>query len=389
MMRILVVGRCLPKSGSSSGSFEFEQARALARRGHEVVYCFSDNRSIRANRHIALGRKQSFSDGLASVGSVIPLGGFPYAMLTPIKSYGYQRCIERLDQDGFKPDIAYVHFPALVATDALLDYFATRSVPFICMEHWTKVQNRTLPKSRVQLLRRIAAQTKRFCCVSDDLADSAAMLTGLKREEIEVIPNLISSVIYQYKAEAGSGHEKAHFVFAGRLELNKQINLLIEAFSQMKQREAVLTIVGSGSQEKKLKRMSASCCLEERVSFLGWLTSENLADLYRNSDCFVSPSDTETFCVPVVEAWLCGIPCICADNSPLRREFDATNGILFSKNDPVSLASALDQMCERRASYDRAMISKRAIKRFSEASVVNQIERVLEACCKGCSVKSK
>jgi phosphatidylinositol alpha 1,6-mannosyltransferase len=66
-------------------------------------------------------------------------------------------------------------------------------------------------------------------------------------------------------------------------------------------------VVGDGPAGEELKRI-----LPDAV-YTGFLTGEELARSYANSDIFFFPSDTETFGNVTLEAMASGLPCVAAD----------------------------------------------------------------------------
>lgn len=371
------MGRCLPSSRSSAGKFEFEQARALARRGHEVIYCYSDNRSIRENRFLKSFDMSIDTDGVRVLGSTIPIGGLSYKMLAPIKSAAYKRCLSYLEANQLLPDVAYIHFPALIGTDSLIDTLDSYAVPFVCMEHWTAVLAKTLSKSRRTLLRRFVEESARFCCVSEDLARSAADIAGVPCEQLAAIPNAVSSEDFYYDArESLRADKRFRFVWSGRIERVKRLDVLIEAFARLDV-ESELLIAGDGSAIGQVKTLCRRLGVEDRVSFLGWKTPSELGTIYRSCDCFVSASPLETFCVPFAEAWMCGLPVIGVDSNPLRGYFTEENGIMFESGNVDALTKSLVRLINGVSAYDRLGIASNALQAFSEKSVISRIETIL------------
>lgn len=91
-----------------------------------------------------------------------------------------------------------------------------------------------------------------------------------------------------------------HFLFVGRLEKVKGIDLLIHALSMLQEEHLVfhLTVVGKGEMEKWARNFTKQKGLEHWVTFIGLISDETLASLYRSSDCVVIPSRSES--IPLV-----------------------------------------------------------------------------------------
>jgi len=90
------------------------------------------------------------------------------------------------------------------------------------------------------------------------------------------------------------------FLFVGRIEKVKGIDLLLHAMALLKEEawNAHLTVVGSGGMEGWAKQFIHVKALGESVSWMGHVPDEKLASLYESSDCVVIPSRSES--IPLV-----------------------------------------------------------------------------------------
>jgi len=95
-----------------------------------------------------------------------------------------------------------------------------------------------------------------------------------------------------------------------RLAPEKNIDLVIEALSEARKGfpDVGLVIVGSGSEESRLKRLAKSLGVEKNVAFAGW--QENLTSYYKTSNIFVQASKYEGYGLSLVEAGISGLPVI-------------------------------------------------------------------------------
>jgi glycosyltransferase involved in cell wall biosynthesis len=90
------------------------------------------------------------------------------------------------------------------------------------------------------------------------------------------------------------------FLFVGRIEKVKGIDLLLQSMTYLK-KEALsvhLTVVGRGGMEEWAMGFLKEQGLEEHVSWMGNVPDETLAFLYESSDCVVIPSRSES--IPLV-----------------------------------------------------------------------------------------
>ncbi|MGA2467085.1 MAG: glycosyltransferase [Thermodesulfobacteriota bacterium] len=90
------------------------------------------------------------------------------------------------------------------------------------------------------------------------------------------------------------------FLFVGRIEKVKGIDLLLQSMATLKEEElnVHLTVVGRGGMEEWAKNFIREKGLWETVSWMGNVPDETLASLYESSDCVVIPSRSES--IPLV-----------------------------------------------------------------------------------------
>lgn len=90
------------------------------------------------------------------------------------------------------------------------------------------------------------------------------------------------------------------FLFVGRIEKVKGIDLLLQSMAYLKEEASSvhLTVVGRGRMEEWARSFLKEQGLEEHVSWMGNVPDETLAFLYESSDCVVIPSRSES--IPLV-----------------------------------------------------------------------------------------
>ncbi|MBS0286861.1 MAG: glycosyltransferase [Proteobacteria bacterium] len=118
---------------------------------------------------------------------------------------------------------------------------------------------------------------------------------------------------------------KKGYLFVGRLESAKGIELLLETFAKLP-KQFCLSIIGTGENEQALRQTYAS----ENIVFLGQLPHEQVLENMAKSKYFIHSSLTyETFGLTLVEALSVGTPVIALNRGP-RAEFiqSGVNGFL-------------------------------------------------------------
>ena len=140
----------------------------------------------------------------------------------------------------------------------------------------------------------------------------------------------------------------------------KRIDLAIRAFNILQKR---LYVVGTGPEEKRLKKMAGST-----IRFLGWAEGQRLARLYARSLAFVMPGE-EDFGIAPVEAMAVGRPVIAyGGGGALDTVLPGVTGELFTEQTVESLGDIVarfDASC-----YDsvacRAQAERFSVERFRE-----------------------
>ena len=136
-------------------------------------------------------------------------------------------------------------------------------------------------------------------------------------------------------------------VSVGRLEKQKNFDLLINAFSlfEKKNPDYKLIIYGEGNERNKLQEKIRSCDLENKVVLTGQV--DDIQDKIINSSLFVMSSNFEGMPNALIEAMALGIPCISTDcpcGGPRELINSGENGILVPTNDEIALSTSMDKV---------------------------------------------
>ncbi len=133
------------------------------------------------------------------------------------------------------------------------------------------------------------------------------------------------------------------FITVANFIKRKNINLLIKAFSLHKDKNFTLKIVGSGKEEKKLKKLCNKLNLENKIIFTGKLSQEKVFEEMRKSQIFILPSVNETLGLVYLEASACGCLCIGTKNTGVDGVFQNNINSFFCDANVKGIAKVLEK----------------------------------------------
>ena len=124
------------------------------------------------------------------------------------------------------------------------------------------------------------------------------------------------------------------------------VKSIIQAFcisSELRQ-DMRLLVFGQGTQEPLLKKIVREYGVEDKVYFGGKVSLEELPDVYRSADLYISASHSDGSSVSLMEALACGLPVLVSD-IPGNREWivPGKNGWLFKTGNVNDLGNHLLQ----------------------------------------------
>lgn len=167
---------------------------------------------------------------------------------------------------------------------------------------------------------------------------------------------VISNPLTGNLPEPYSGVREPRIVTSCRLNPQKNLDLLIDAFSDIAEAfpQYTLDIYGEGGEKERLLAKIREMGLEQRVTLRGY--SSHIYEDIGKAALFVSSSDYEGISNSMLEAIALGIPAVCTD-CPVggaRETIDhGVNGLLVPVGDRKKLAEAMTRVLSDQAFADR------------------------------------
>lgn len=186
--------------------------------------------------------------------------------------------------------------------------------------------------------------------------------TFMKSEQLRIIKNPLAPDLAS-KRNLNEIREKI-ILNIGRLDNQKNQDLLIKAFANIHQDGWKLNIIGEGVNRKIYEDLIKSLHLEDKVTLLG--IRSDVHTYLNHAGIFVFSSRFEGFPNALTEAMYFGLPCISTDcpSGPSELIKDGINGYLIPVGDQLSLEKRLQELIA--APNLRMKFSENAIKNTEE-----------------------
>lgn len=199
---------------------------------------------------------------------------------------------------------------------------------------------------------------------------------GVSKDKIKVIPNGVD----ENRFSLGESKFKQKFpnkkiyLYLGRIDAEKGVDILIKSFLKCNFDDAVLVIVGGGKQEKVLKAIYSE---EKNIFWTGIIKDENeRIDILRGSYAFILPSQIEGLSLALLEAMSCGVPCIATDVGSDGEVLSKGAGIILNPLKTKSQLTFSLSLINDNEDF-RNLLSKKARERILEKySITKNIEKV-------------
>jgi glycosyltransferase involved in cell wall biosynthesis len=206
-------------------------------------------------------------------------------------------------------------------------------------------------------------------------AQGRAAARGYRTSRPRVVPNGVDGALFS-PARDGRRVEEPTVVFAGRMDDQKGVDVLLRAVSLLSPRPR-LRLVGGGWKDAEYRRLAAELGLGERVEFLGQVPRADLPVLLRSASVVAVPSRYENLPLSVLEGMACGVPVVVSRVGGVPEMIDdGVEGTLVPAEVPEALAAALDRLLRDHALAAKmgAAGRRRVLAEFTWESVAARTE---------------
>lgn len=184
-----------------------------------------------------------------------------------------------------------------------------------------------------------AHRARRVIAVSEATRADLARVYGLPPERIDVVLHGVEPEFFALDRT----RTEPIVLCVSTLHPHKNLDRLIRAYARRKRDWRLIVAGMRGFFADALDALIRELGVQNSVELTGWISHEELLQLYARARAFVYPSTFEGFGMPVLEAMAAGIPVACSDIAPLR-EVAGDAALLFDPLSEDSIAAALDRI---------------------------------------------
>jgi N-acetyl-alpha-D-glucosaminyl L-malate synthase BshA len=248
-----------------------------------------------------------------------------------------------------------------------------RGKPLVVTLHGSDITLLTKNLLTRQLVKFALRNSNKVIAVSEFLREEALKL-GVEEEKVKVIRG---GVTLQRGPEDKLDISGRLVTFIGSLVEQKGVDVLIEAFQQVKERvpEVKLAIVGEGKERERLEALAKGV---QDIYFLGY--RRDLTGVLEKSEVLILPSREEGFGLVLLEAMAAGVPVVATRvGGIIEIVEDGYSGILVEKEDSRGLAEGIVRVLENGELRDAlSRHGREVVKKFSWKRMGSEVDKIYD-----------
>ncbi|HSP35416.1 MAG TPA: glycosyltransferase family 1 protein, partial [Thermoanaerobaculia bacterium] len=211
------------------------------------------------------------------------------------------------------------------------------------------MESRLAPLYARVMIGRAVRKSARILTVTEAVKRQIVRRFRCDEAKVVVTPNGVDAVFRTREPRSPA----RYFLYAGNDKPHKNVDALVDAFAIVRRTIPGVALVLAGA---RFQRFAAI----EGVITPGFVTTPELASLYRNALAVVQPSIEEGFGLPALEAMSCGAAVI-TSNAPALVEITGDAALHADASSPRAIADAMQRVAADEAL--RSSLAARGIER--------------------------
>ena len=198
----------------------------------------------------------------------------------------------------------------------------------------------------------------------------------IDNKKFQMVSQQLADRRHEIKTQLNLPLDRKVILFCGKFMSIKRPLDLIQAFENLKSKNADLVLVGDGELKGEIENYIKRNSLDH-VYLPGFVNQSEISKYYSIADVFVLCSEMETWGLSVNEALNFNVPCIVSDNSACGMDLiiEGVNGFIYETGNISELAKCLDLVLSEEKNISDYEFE--SINSFSIEVVVNNLVKSL------------
>ena len=246
-------------------------------------------------------------------------------------------------------------------------------IPLVMEEHFKKSWPAKVFARYRQKLTLLEKDYDIFLHISNHTHADFTSRLDLSGKRHAVTPLAVADAFRPYPFPKISGAED-YVLYPGGFDPRKNMNGALEAFAELGRRfgedDAVrqtrlrLVCHKDEASEKEIRKRAQRLRIDDKLDLTGFVTEDELVELYQKARCLFFPSFYEGFGLPVLEGLACGLP-IAASNTSSIPEVAGDRALYFDPDDVKDMAEKLFRALNEPRDLESRLQRHRYTERFS------------------------
>jgi len=292
-------------------------------------------------------KEQNYDLGFAFAG--VPAGGISFA-LKRFFDLPYIVSLQGPDVPGFEARYNYL-YPFL--KPVLRHIWGNAAVVTAISGKHQRLANQTMPGLEIPIIYN-GVDTRLFYPPDVSFQSLGVQISKVSEKPLrlgKVSVRLRKSPRYFEKIPPDTHREgsKVNILCVGRLIERKGQHYLLQAFARLREKchdcDLGLILAGTGDFADYLEQMALDLDIANLVTFTGFVSRDEMPEIYRRADIFVLPSQNEGMSIALLEAMASGLPVVVTDTGGTAELVEkGENGYVVPWADVAELTTTLEML---------------------------------------------
>ncbi len=291
--------------------------------------------------------------------------------------------------DDFAPDVVHVQISDPIGL-SVVSYARKKGIPIVTTEH-NQPEVLTDPLKMPKIIKKptsvlLSAYFRNRQSKSDfvTMPTEQSIRNLLAERELGVSVAAVSNGVDLSNFKPGKAQssiykkydidvDKPTVLYVGRVDPEKQVGTVVEAFLRANVKGSQLVVVGDGVDKARLEKEYGD---NKNIHFLGRVVGDDLYELYKVGDVFATASEIETQGIVLIEAAATGLPLIAVNAGAVAEVcLNEENGFLCKPGSVSEIAVAMKKILTDNKL--RAKFAKKSLEIASEHDLERTIDKFI------------